>query len=82
MIPRNSGTRPLRREERRRAEEQEEEKGHRKDPGFARPIILATASSSRVGTLCGHFANFSFTRLDGAVLEYGGVHVGLGIAGG
>lgn len=40
--------------------------------------MLATASSSRVGTLCGHFANFLFTRLDGAVLEYGRFGVGLG----
>jgi hypothetical protein len=79
VIPRNSTTRPPGVEERRRIEEQEEEQGHRKDPGFARPIILASASSSRVGVLCGHFANFSVSRLDGAVLEYAGVHVGLGL---
>src|SRR5579883_3351238 len=43
--------------------------------------MLANASSSRIGTLCGHFANFSFTRFDGAVLEYGDVHVGPGLGG-
>ena len=75
--PRNSTTRPPGVEERRRVEEQEEEQDHRKDPGFARPIILASASSSRVGVLCEDFARFSFSRLGGGGLEYGGGHVGL-----
>jgi hypothetical protein len=42
----------------------EEEQDHRKDPGFARPITLATTSSSRVGVLCAYFARFSFSRLE------------------
>jgi hypothetical protein len=66
VIPRNSTTRPPGVEERRRVEEQEEEQDHRKDPGFARPITLATTSSSRVGVLCEYFARFSFSRLGGA----------------
>ena len=62
MIPRNSTTRPPGVEERRRVEEQEEEQDHRKDPGFARPITLATTSSFGVGVLCEYFARFSFSR--------------------
>jgi hypothetical protein len=73
VIPRYSTTRPLGVEERTRVEEQEQ--GHRKDPGFARPIMLASASSSRVGVLCEEFARFSFSRLGGGGLEYGGRHV-------
>ncbi len=71
MIPRNSTTRPPGVEERRRVEEQEEEQDHRKDPGFARPITLASTSSSRVGVLCEYFARFSFSRLGGGGLEDG-----------
>ena len=59
----------------------EEEQDHRKDPGFARPITLATTSSSRVGVLCEYFARFSFSRLGGGGLEDGGGHVGLGLGG-
>jgi hypothetical protein len=81
VIPRNSTTRPPGVEERRRVEEQEEEQDHRKDPGFARPITLATTSSSRVGVLCEYFARFSFSRLGGGGLEDGGGHVGLGLGG-
>jgi hypothetical protein len=81
VIPRNSTTRPPGVEERRRVEEQEEEQDHRKDPGFARPITLASASSSRVGVLCEYFARFSFSRLGGGGLEDGGGHVGLGLGG-
>jgi hypothetical protein len=62
VIPRNSTTRPPGVEERRRVEEQEEEQDHRKDPGFARPITLATTSSSRVDVLCEYFARFSFAE--------------------
>jgi hypothetical protein len=46
VIPRNSTIRPPGVEERRRIEEQEEEQGHRKDPWFARPIILISLGSS------------------------------------
>jgi hypothetical protein len=81
VIPRNSTTRPPGVEERRRVEEQEEEQDHRKDPGFARPITLASISSSRVGVLCEYFARFSFSRLGGGGLEDGGGHVGLGLGG-
>jgi hypothetical protein len=61
VIPQNNTTHPPGLEERRRVEEQEEEEeqDHRKDPGYARPIALATASSSRVGVLCEEFAQVS-----------------------
>jgi hypothetical protein len=36
--------------------------GSSRVPGFARPIMLATASSSPVGALCGHFASFSLVH--------------------
>ena len=49
-------------------------KDHRKDPGFARPITLATTGSSRVGVLCEYFARFSFSRLGGGGLEDRGGH--------
>ena len=65
VIPRNSTTRPPGVEARKWVEEQEEEQGHRKDPEFARPIILASPGSSRVGVLCEYFAIFSFSRLGG-----------------
>ena len=81
MISQNSTTRPPGVEERRRVEEQEEEQDHRKDPGFARPITLATTGSSRVGVLCEYFARFSFSRLGGGGLEDGGGHVGFGLGG-
>jgi hypothetical protein len=68
-------------EERRRVEEQEEEQDHRKDPGFARPITLASTSSSRVGVLCEHFPRFSFSRFNERGLEYGCGHLGLGLEG-
>ena len=77
MIPRNSTTRPPGVEERRRVEEQEEEQDHRKDPGFARPITLATTSSSRVGVLCEYFARFSFSRLGGEGSRTGAAMPGL-----
>ena len=81
MIPRNSTTRPPGVEERSRVEKQEEEQDHRKDPGFARPITLASACSSRVGVLCEYFARFSFSRLGGEARGRGG-HVGLGLGKG
>jgi hypothetical protein len=64
-------------EERRRVEEQEEEQDHRKDPGLARPITLATTSSSRFGVLCEYLPRISFSRLGGGGLEDG---VGVGRA--
>jgi hypothetical protein len=79
VIPRNSTTRPLGVEERRRVEEQEEEQDHRKDPAFARPITLATISSSRVGVLCEYFRRFSFSRLGEGELDDGCGHVRLGL---
>jgi hypothetical protein len=79
VISRNSTTQPPGVEERRPVEEQEEEQDHRKDPGFARPITLATINSSRVGVLCEYFARFSFLLLGGGKLDDGGDHVRLGL---
>ena len=62
VLPRNGTTRHPGVEERRRVEEQEDDQSHGKDPGFARPITLAPASSSRAGVLCEHFARFSSSR--------------------
>jgi hypothetical protein len=70
VIPRNSTTRSPAVEGRRRVEEQEKEHDHRKDPGFARPITLATTSSFGVGVLCEYFARFSFASFRGAVNRY------------
>jgi hypothetical protein len=69
VIPRNSTNRPAGVEERRRVEEQEEDQDHRKDPGFARPITLATTSSFGVGALCESFARFLFARLGGGGVD-------------
>jgi hypothetical protein len=70
VIPRIRRSRRLGLEQRRRVEEQEEEQGHRKDPGFARPIILASVNSSRFGALCEHFARISYSRLGKGGREY------------
>jgi hypothetical protein len=71
VIPRNSTTRPAGVEVRRRVEEQEEDQDHRKDPGFARPITLATTSSFGVGALCEYFARILFAWLGRGGLEAG-----------
>ena len=63
--PPGQHTRPREWGGRRRVKEQEEEQGHRKDPRLAGPITLATASSSRVGVLCGNLATY-LVRAGGA----------------
>jgi hypothetical protein len=82
VIAQNRTTRPAGLDERRRVEEQEEDQDHRKDPGFARPITLATTSSFGVGALCESFARFLFARLCGPRLEDGGISDGSSEVGG